>query len=230
MDLYDMIFKRRSVRIYEQTSLSIEELTKIQNCLDNLNQLNHQKAKFRIITPEKMGLCQAPYYIVASCEDNTKSYINIGYSLEYMDLYLQSIGLGSVWLGSKMPIKKEKDDCIVMAFGRTKIPYRKNEKEFNRLSITKICNQENEITKAIRLAPSAVNSQPWKIDYQDKKIEIHYHGRGPLKLALAPKMNKIDIGIMTCFVETTLKHFNKKIKKFMINISKKQYSVTIEYE
>ncbi len=228
-DLYNMIFKRRSVRTYMDDNLSEKELDTIKKFIHHVKQLDGTKATFRLITRKEMGVNLAPYYIVASSKKEDLSYVNIGYSLEQIDLYLQSIGLGSLWLGSKSPKIKNSDDCIVLAFGKTKVPYR-FENEFNRLDVSKISKSNNEITRAARLSPSSINSQPWKIECRNNEIIIQLHSRGPMKLVLEKKLNKIDIGIVTCFVVLTLNHLSKELISIIPIIKKKKLIITIKYE
>lgn len=227
--LYETIFKRRSVRKYKEEKLDKNVLIEIETYLQSIPQIPGQKASFRIIDNDEMGNNLAPHYIVASCDANNEAYANVGYVLEKLDLYLQSNNIGSLWLGSKMPKNKQPEDAMVMAFGYTDVPFR-NEAYFNRLKVNKISNVDNEIAKASRLAPSAVNSQPWMLEFGDDEVVIRYHGRGLLKAILAPKMNKVDIGIITRFVTLALENDGREITNIILNTDKKKFTSTVQYK
>ena len=234
MTLYETIFTRRSVRKYDPTPLDESTLADINAFLNRANQLNTHHARFEIVTGDKVGDKSAPHYIVAYCGENTAAYVNVGYVLEKVDLYLQSIGLGSLWLGMAKPKEDKQDFCIMLAFGNTSVPARKNVEEFNRLPISEISNSDNsgncDIAKAVRLAPSAVNNQPWKLKFEEGCVTIGYFGRGLMKLILKNRLNKIDLGICTRFVIEALRHEGKHIKSIEPKTEGKEFEVAVEYE
>ncbi|MDD4494914.1 MAG: nitroreductase family protein [Eubacteriales bacterium] len=162
--------------------------------------------------------------------ESTAAYINVGYVLEKADLYLQSIGLGSLWLGMAKPKENKQDFCIMLAFGHTSVPVRSSVEEFNRLPLAKISDNDLDIAKAARLAPSAVNSQPWKLHFQDGSVTIRYFGRGMMKLILKNRLNKIDLGICTRFVVEALKNEGKHIKAIIPKASGKELEIEVKYQ
>lgn len=212
MTLYETIFRRRSVRRYESAPMTAEALEEILAYVQAIPQLPGEKAAFRIITQREMGAGPAPYYIAASCTPGDSAYANVGYVLEQADLYLQARGLGSLWFGMKLPQESRAGDCIVLGFGPTEVPLRERESDFNRLSLEKIADADNEVTRAVRLAPSAVNSQPWQVRWEEDRVTVAYQGRGMMRLALEKKLNKIDVGIAARFAVTALEHRGAEIR------------------
>ena len=229
MELYDMMFRRRSVRRYLPEALDAETLSSIEAYIAAVPQLPGQQAKFRIISSAEMGLSQAPHYIVASCDQTNEAYANVGFVLEKVDLYLQSIGLGSLWYGMRLPEKGQEGDAIVMQFGKTAVPMREEGDSFDRLPPAKIADADNAVTRAMRLAPSAVNSQPWQIHYTESALEIRYKGRGLMRAALEKKLNKIDIGIVSRFALLALEHEGKKVEKLTAKTQGRDFTVRMEY-
>lgn len=230
MTLYDTIFIRRSVRKFKDSPLDAAAINSIEKFIGNTPQLAGESARFEIVSKDKVhGGVPAPHYILAYCTDSDSSYANVGYVLQNVDLYLQSIGLGSVWLGMAKPNKPERDYCILLAFGKTDVPARKSEGEFTRLSINEISDQDNLLAKAVLLAPSAVNSQPWKLHFESSKVVIQYVGRGLMKLMLRKKLNKIDLGIAARHIETALRHEGNAILSITPKTSGKTFEIEIIY-
>jgi hypothetical protein len=153
----------------------------------------------------------------------------VGYVLQNVDLYLQSIGIGSVWLGMAKPNEPEQGYCILLAFGRTGIPLRSGADEFKRLPMSYISDSNNAVAEAARLAPSAMNSQPWKLRFEEGRVVIQYFGRGPMKLMLRKKLNKIDLGIVIRHVEVALLHEGKTIHAITPKSTGKFFGIEVEY-
>ncbi len=230
MTLYETIFKRRSVRKYDMTPLDEKTLDDIREFITNTRQLPEQNVRFEIVSGDKVKGAAAPHYIMSFCSPGDAEYANVGYILEKADLYIQSLGLGSLWLGMGNPKEKEDDFCIMLAFGKSDVPFRAGEQEFNRLPVNEISNSDSELAQAARLAPSACNSQPWKLFFADGRVTVRYFGRGLMKMILKSKMNKIDIGIMTRHVVTALENEGKQIKSITPKTSGKDFEIEISYE
>ena len=70
------------------------------------------------------------------------------------------------------------------------------------------------IANIVRFAPSACNTQPWKVESYEKELKV-YRYRKEGKRGIMPKdkviyYNQIDIGIFLCFLELCLE--NGKLK------------------
>ncbi len=230
MTLYETIFKRRSVRKYDMTPLDEKTLDDIRAFIANTKQLPGQNARFEIVPEDKVKGASAPHYIMSFCNPGDAEYANVGYVLERADLYIQSLGLGSLWLGFGKQKEKESDFCIMLAFGQSTVPFRASAQEFNRLSIIEISNSDNSIVQAVRLAPSACNSQPWKLFFEDGHVTVRYFGRGLTQMLLKPKMSKIDMGIIMRHLVTTLEHEGREIKSITPKTSGKDFEIEIIYE
>ncbi|MCR5663270.1 MAG: hypothetical protein K6G17_00155 [Oscillospiraceae bacterium] len=210
MTLFETIFVRRSVRIYESEPLSAEELAELLRLVRETEALPGCEAAFRLIGPEEMGLPLAPHYLVASCAAEDAAYANLGFVLEKLDLTLQSRGLGSLWYGMNLPRKSEPGDAIVMAFGRTKQPPRRGEADFKRLPLKELGAADSPAIRAARLAPSSVNSQPWIFEQEANCLRLRLHPRGLLAPRLEKKLNKIDLGIAARHAWTALEAEGKR--------------------
>lgn len=225
---YEMMFRRRSVRSYDESPLDEDTLREILAMVNAIPQIPGEKADFRIITQKEMAAGPAPYYIAASCKDTNEAYANVGYVLEKADLRLQGQGYGTLWYGMKLPAAAQEGDAIVLGFGRTSVPLR-GEDGFHRLPLQKISESDNPITQAVRLAPSAVNSQPWTVVCGDGSVTVKYTGRGLMKRALEKKLNKIDVGIAARFAVTVLEESGMTIRGIAPSTSGREFEIRIDF-
>ncbi|MDR0915942.1 MAG: nitroreductase [Oscillospiraceae bacterium] len=230
MELYDTIFTRRSVRKYDMTPLDGAALAEIRAFLDTTTQLTGQNARFEIVGADRIKNAAAPHYILAYCAANDSAYANVGYVLQNADLHLQSLGFGSLWLGSAKPSEPEADYCIMLAFGKTDVPPRRDLRDFKRLPIGDISNADDAIAQAARLAPSAMNSQPWFFDFSDGNVSVNYAGRGVSKLLLRKKLSKIDLGIATRHVEVALLHEGRTVLAVTPKTDGRDFAVEVTYQ
>ena len=104
---YEVIRKRRSVRTYDGKPLSEEDLIKISEFAPKADNPFGLPVEFRILHGKENGL-SCPVVV------GTDLYLGVkmkrvpefeeayGYSFEKMVLYLESIGIGTVWVGGTM--------------------------------------------------------------------------------------------------------------------------------
>ena len=231
MTLYETIYTRRQVRKFNMTPLESQVLENILTCVSEADQIAGQSARFEIASAESVsGGKSAPHYLLSYCDSNSAAYANVGYVLQKADLYIQSIGLGSGWFAGSKPKINNENHCIALAFGNTDTPLRKDLAEFKRLPIENISSVDNSIARAVRLAPSAMNSQPWKLEFEDGKVIVKDFGRGLLRVVLRTKLNKIDIGIAARHAVIALEHEGKEITSIVPKITEKEFEVEISYK
>jgi nitroreductase len=231
------MFKRKSVRRYDETSIDDETLNNIKEYSEGLEKLFPDiKTEMKFVTNEKVKgtSVKAPYYIALFSEAKDGYLTNAGFMLEQMDLFLSSNGIGTCWAGMGNPVKEIVSESnlefiILLAFGKpAETIYRKDTSEFNRKEIAQVSNVDNEIMQCIRLAPSAMNSQPWYYEGKDNKINIYMSKSNIIKNMLLGRMNKIDVGISIYFLVLVEKHNNKEIEfKKLDNVELKGYEYII---
>jgi hypothetical protein len=197
--------------------------------LDETPQIPGQEATFEFVDATGIKGVAAPHAILAFCETNDAALSNIGYTLQTLDLYLQEEGLGSLWMGMPNPETTKEGYQILLAFGYTDVPMRSGEADFSRQATTKISNEDNAIAQAARLAPSAVNLQPWKLEFEPGRVTIHHTPKGILK-HLIHKMQKIDIGICLKHTVLALEHEEKTVTAINPTGSGKTFAVTVEFQ
>jgi nitroreductase len=228
MTLYETIFVRRSVRQYDKTPLGEPELSEIREVLDRAERLPGQSARFEIANADALKGCAAPHAILAYGADDDLALTNIGYTLQSADLYLQSAGYGSLWMGMASPKAPQKDYRILLAFGKTSVPLRASEGEFKRKRVSEIGNEDNAVARAARLAPSAANFQPWKLLFSEGKVTVESNPNIVGKL-LASKWQPIDLGIVLKHVALALEHDGKIVTAFSPLTGGKAFAVEVRY-
>ncbi|MDR0380746.1 MAG: hypothetical protein LBH86_01940 [Oscillospiraceae bacterium] len=229
MTLYETIFARRSVRRYDKAALDAAALGAIESYVGGVKQLAGQSARFVFAGGEELKGGLAPHAILAYAGDGDAAFVNIGYTLQGVDLWLQSSGYGSVWCGMASPKEAENDYRILLGFGKTDVPLRADESEFKRKKLPDISNEDNAVARAARLAPSAVNFQPWKLTFADGRVTIAANVRG-IGRALPGRLYLFDIGIITKHVEVALEHEGKTIAAIEVAGNRKDVSTVVAYE
>jgi hypothetical protein len=148
-----------------------------------------------IVSRDKVK-CICPWttsQLIAIYSEETEGYLeNIGFLFQQMDLYLQTLGLGVCWLGmgrmnSKTTVQVEDMKFVIMlAFGYPKgDQLRHDRKGFKRKSMEQITDKPDHRLEPARLAPSAVNSQPWYFTHDGDTIHVYCN----------PKGSSLDVGI-----------------------------------
>lgn len=206
MDLKNMITKRASVRKYTDRPVSEEIRSEILDFFRQATPLYPDiQVEAKIVDREQVRFYM-PWktpQLMAFFSENKPGYLeNAGFLLQQVDLYLQSRGLGSCWLGmgkfrkSEVPQMEGMEFVIFIAFGHPEGEYlRENLTQFKRKPMTEITDREDPRLEPARLAPSATNSQPWYFTHEGETIHAFCSEAGLLRHAMLGNMNRIDMGI-----------------------------------
>ncbi len=247
-NLYEAIFKRKSIRNYDPVPIDQNLLKQTSDKLESLKPiLTEIKTEFKIISPNQVTRKlknNAPYYIAAFSEAKDSYKVNIGYMLQQMDLYFSAIGLGSCWLGLPQPTKEVMESSnlqfiILMSFGNSKETlYRTSVAEFKRQSLSGITDIENsdELLEPVRLAPSAVNLQNWYFTGNKNSIHAYSAKSSFLRNIVGGSYYPVNMGIALLHLQLAAEHFSGK-SKFVFDKSKDknppknlEYVATLEIE
>lgn len=169
----------------------------------------------------------ASHFIGASVASGELGLEALGYSFEKLILYLTSLGLGTCWLGgtfdrssfaSAMKLNKEDLFPAISPFGYPQEKKRMMEsmmrllaKSDQRMEWSNIFFEENfahPLTQAVageyafplemmRLAPSAVNKQPWRV-VKSKGAYHFYKTKSEKQNKLGIDIQRTDVGIAAC--------------------------------
>lgn len=206
MQLQEMIYKRKSIRKYTSGSVDNKIIVELNNFFEQCKPLyNDIEFKIELINKENVK-CICPWttkQVIAFFSEEKEGYLeNAGFILQQVDLYLQSMGIGTCYLGmgkldsiAKISYQDNKLKYVMMlAFGYPKEKFRNELIEFKRKDLAKISDIIDERLKPAQYAPSSVNSQPWYFIHENDLIHLFCLKRGLLKKTLI-EMNQIDCGI-----------------------------------
>lgn len=192
MNLYEAIFSRKSVRSYTNEAVSDDILDKVRNQFNQISApFGNVKADYAVLDNRKgqmhmlsMFSVKAPYYLAFYSDQSQNSMLNMGFIMEEMVLFLTTLGLGTCFIGSKRvrheyQTKGELEMVGLIAFGHAKGEATRKSADANRLPMDEICvfkeiprQWMRQLLEAARLAPSALNSQPWRFVVYDNRIHI----------------------------------------------------------
>ncbi len=224
MTLFNAIFKRKSTRKYDMTPLDASVLEQITAFADSAKRLYPDIQTAYEITSEVRNLLpvKSPHYLIISSENKDGYLENIGFIFQQVDLYLSSIGLGSCWIGMARPTDEPKTKLpfvIILAFGKALDSPHRQPSEFKRKPLPEISSGYDNRLEAIRLAPSATNSQNWFFECKDGCIDVYQKKVNILMVAMYEKMNHVDMGIALCHLYVATEHnggsfvFSKEVGK-----------------
>ncbi len=216
---YQAIFKRKSVRNYEKRQLDAVALSEIDAFLKTIRPMVPGiMTEMRIIDSSKvngMFKVDAPHFLAFFSEVKEGHLTNAGFMLQQVDLHLSSSGIGSCWQGGPKPVKgvvgpTGLEFIIALAFGRPAEGHQRSDvSEFKREPMAKITSTQGSdpYLEAARLAPSAMNNQPWYFSRNDGMIEAF-----SAKSLMLKKMNHISLGIALCHIWLAALHDGKKVE------------------
>ena len=192
MNLYEAIYARKSVRSYVFDPIPENVLDEIrafykeihslfENIDTELEVLDNRRKNIR-----RMSLfgVSAPYYLAFYSEEAPRYLMNAGFYMQQLSLFLCRIGYGSCFLGATklkkdLEQKNGKKLVALLAFGKSKGSWTRNPIDANRLSMDQLCvfkeppgQYIQSLLETARLAPSGMNTQPWRFVVFENKIHI----------------------------------------------------------
>ena len=223
-ELYQAIYKRKSIRKYQKENLSEQKLTDIKNFLNKAEVLDPEiKFETKIVNSDKVKSLlpiRSPHYLQFFSETEGDYLLNAGFILQQLDLYLSANNIGGCWFGMAKPKKEiiaesDLEYVITLVFGKpAELSQRDSIEDFDRKPLSEIKEGENhyDLLEAARLAPSATNGQPWY--FISAKDQIHLYQLEPnfIKKFFYEKMNKIDMGIALAHLWLAAEEHNKNFR------------------
>lgn len=212
MNIFDSLSCRKSIRKYTNERIDFNILNEIKDYANSLPGLfDNIDVEFHIIENTNkfksfsVFNIKAPYYLCISSLSNDDSYINAGYLMQQISLFLSTIGLGSCFISTALPKHLELADfkyeyITALAFGYANEELFRNKKDSVRLSEEKIVYYKmdvsrdiKEIINAARLSPSYLNNQPWKFIVYQNRIHL-FAKKTPVINQSYNKYRMLDVG------------------------------------
>ena len=194
MTLNEMIYHRKSCRSFSNVPVEGVTIERIKGF--PMKPLYPDIKVHWDIVPRNQVKCICPWttpQLITIYSEEADGYLeNIGFLFQQMDLYLQTLGLGVCWLGlGRMNPKTTQVEgmkfVIMLAFGHPKGDQLRHDlKGFKRKPMEQITDKKDPRLEPARLAPSAVNSQPWYFNHEGNAIHVHCSKKG----------SRLDIGIV----------------------------------
>ena len=202
MTLKEMIYHRKSCRSFTNIPVDAETIEIIKAF--PMKPLYPDIKVHWDIVPRNQVKCICPWttpqLITIYSEEAEGCLENIGFLFQQMDLYLQTLGLGVCWLGMGRMNPKTTTQVegmkfvIMLAFGHPKgDQLRHDMKGFKRKSMEQITDKADSGLEPARLAPSAVNSQPWYFTHEGENIHVWCSKKG----------SRLDAGIALAHLYVT---------------------------
>lgn len=226
---YEMIFKRKSFHIFKEIGcLEATELSAIEAFYKSVQPLDAGIRTAMRIVPSKETTCKrGQEYCILLYSEKKDGYLpNIGYIGQQLDLYLSSQDIGALWFGigkASEPQYNGLDFVIMIAIA--KMPAEKFRKDMFKskrkpLEETWYGDDYQEIGNIARFAPSACNTQPWKVEVSEGQFLV-YRYKKPGKRGIMPAdkvayYNRIDIGIYLLFLEVCFAHHGMEFDRELL--------------
>lgn len=237
-EYYKMIFKRKSFRKFNDTiKLSSDELRDIDEKIKDLISLvDNIEIKYRIVRREETTCKRGEYCLLIYSEDKENFLLNIGYMFEQLDLYLASKDIGVCWYGMGKTQESEYENLefvIMMALGKGHpSEFRRDYTKCKRKETQEIWNGVQgleAIAEVVKYAPSACNTQPWRVICEKNKLKIYRttNVKSIMPKDKVPFYNSIDLGIFLCFLELALLHNNISFQRFLCKEEDKRELIPI---
>lgn len=224
------IINRHSVRTYQTTPITTYHQQELLNFIDHLENPWNIKIKIAFINDLKdtdkigtYGMIKDPaFFITALANDQPYAQEAIGYTLEHIVLFAESLGISSCWLGATytkdhvqkiLNIKKYEIMPVIIAMGYAKEKIALKDRiikkvisSYDRLPFEQLffendpktplplekCGQYQKCLNMVRLAPSAFNIQPWRIIKANDAFHFYIYSAKELKVS---SLKHVDLGI-----------------------------------
>ena len=216
--LYDVIFKRKSIRKYESGPLDQKTLDTVRSEIAALRPMVPGiRTEIKLLNSEDvkgMFKAEAPHYLAIYSEQKEGFAANAGFMLQQLDLFFSASGIGCCWQGGPKPTKKVEpiaglEFVIILAFGKpAETLHRKSVAEFKRRALSEISDIKgmDDLMEPVRIAPSGINNQSWYYRGDENRIDAYY-----AKSMISDEMNQINVGIGMCHLWLSAVHHRKEI-------------------
>ncbi|MCH5347705.1 MAG: nitroreductase family protein [Oscillospiraceae bacterium] len=245
-NIEELVRNRRSVRTFDGKEISPEDMEKLTTFMSDLKNPYGIPVICRLLDAKQQKLsCPVvsgtDLYLGVKAKRVPNADVAVGYSLEMLVLYAQSIGIGTVWVGGtmdraaferameldademmpcmsplgypskKMSIKESMMRKGVKADSRNSFETMFFDGDLNTPLTPEKAGKLEYPLEMVRWAPSAVNKQPWRIVVNQNDVHFYLKHSRGFGSKSSGDMQKVDMGIALC-------HFSLAAEERGLNI------------
>lgn len=206
--LKEMMTRRKSTRSYTGEAVDAVRMEQIRSFLGQLRPLLPDiRVRWDIVGSDDVQCLQpwkTPHFIAVFSQEKDGWRENAGFMFQQADLYIQSLGIGVCWVGlgwltdeylKAHPLAEDEKFVILLPFGVAKEAPHREASEFKRKALAEISDRPDERLEPVRIAPSAVNGQPWYFVHEGDVLHAYVTHLGPIKKRTHGKYIHVDLGI-----------------------------------
>ena len=149
---------------------------------------------------------KAPYYAALYSEKHEDARLHAGCLAEQLVLYLFTQGIGSCYQGGAR-LKEDGEEnmelMMILAFGYPAEPLERSRTAFKRAPLEKLVKlnaspgkAQKKVLECARLAPSALNQQPWRFVVTENRIHLFIKRPGKVGYQRQLDKNLFQAGIV----------------------------------
>lgn len=229
----ELVRGRRSVRTFDGSKINAEDFKKLSEFMEKLDNPYGIPLEFRLLDAKEHKLSSpvisgTNLYVGVKAERTAHTEEAVGYSLEQLVLYAQSLGIGTVWIGGTMDRpaferamelrENEMMPCVsplgypakrmsvkegimrkaIKADGRLPFETLFFDGTFGVPLTEEKAGNLAGVLEIVRWAPSAVNKQPWRVVADGDAAHFYLKRTKGFISEAAGDMQKIDLGIALC--------------------------------
>jgi len=223
MNIYDVIYQRKSIRHFKWEPIPQKTLSLIIKYQKEVMAFDHS-IPYKIEMVENLQEQQiikgvlkskAPYYLVFYSEVKEGYLKNAGYIMQQIVLYMALKRVGSCYLGGTKVLPTVNSEgmkqVMVLAFGLPNEELYRNCEKANRRPMKELCVFKEEVDdyvrkvlNAARFAPSSMNIQPWRFVVYNNRIHLFAKKELPF---FQKKSLDFDLGIVLAHIMLALEEF-----------------------
>lgn len=207
--MVEQIYRRKSVRKFKNVPIPREAAQAlitwrewVHPLRDRLTIDNHIRRLPGDAHIKGLFVANAPAYMLYTSQQAPLARVNAGFILEQISLGLYMYEVGSCYQGGARFAPEHLralrfDPMMIMAYGVPAEPLTRELSAFKRRNIEQICQSDltpdmRRIIDAARLAPSAMNRQPWRFVVRGNDVHC-YVAHSAISHVRA--LSEIDLGI-----------------------------------
>ena len=225
-ELMKAMLSRKSVRQYTEEKPTKEEFEKIQQYIENVENLKgpfNSEVRIELVEDVKtMPVKKAPLFAVLITPTDNNGLIDAGFVFEKFILFIETLGLNTCQIGMfnrdtvklAEPIKDTQKILLCTPIGKGKeqssllertikaLIGSKKRKEldemfFSNSSKEAITDEKTrEKLEYLRWAPSALNARPWRIVFENDKAHFYIAEKEHSRIHGGLNIHTLDVGIV----------------------------------